>query len=80
MKNVNSDYISFVDATMICFKEKVFIYRVPVSNDSMKLEIDYKGKKKLGTEIYHWKKDQENMDEKIKELYVTIARQIQNRE
>jgi len=80
MKNVDSDYMSFVDATRICFKERVFIYRVPISNDSMKIEIDYKGKKKLGTEIYRWKTDQDKMDNKIKELYETIAKQIQNRE
>jgi len=79
MKNVDSDYMSFVDATRICFKERVFIYRVPISNDSMKIEIDYKGKKKLGTEIYNWKTDQDKMDNKIKELYETIAKQIQNR-
>lgn len=80
MKNVGSDYIGFAEATRICFKEKIFIYRVPISGDSMKIEIDYKGRKKLGTEIYKWKTDQDKMHDKIHELYVTIAKQIQNRE
>tara|TARA_R110000803_G_scaffold25234_1_gene60273 strand:+ start:6057 stop:6296 length:240 start_codon:yes stop_codon:yes gene_type:complete len=79
MKNVNSDYLSLVDATRICFKKSIFIYRVPISNDSMKIEIDYKGRKKLGTEVYKWRTDKDKMTEKIQELYVTIAKQIQDR-
>jgi hypothetical protein len=45
----------------------------------MKIEIDYKGRKKLGTEVYKWRTDKDKMTEKIQELYVTIAKQIQDR-
>lgn len=79
MKNVDSDYMSFVEATQICFRSKVFIYRIPVGNDSMKIQIDYDGRKKTGSETYRWKTQQKEMSDKIHELYVTIAKQIQSR-
>lgn len=79
MRSADSNFMSISDACSICFKHNVFVYRVPISNDSMKIEVDYDGRKKLGSEIYKWKTDQKEMNEKIYELYVTIARQIQNR-
>ena len=73
------NYMSFAEATMICFKNNVFIYRVSIGNDSMKIEIDYDGRKKLGSDTYRWRTQQKEMDKKIKELYDTIARKIQDR-
>jgi len=80
MKNVDSDYISFVEATQLCFRNRIYIYRVPIGLDSMKIEIDYDGRKKLGTEVYKWKTDQQKMSDRVHELYVSIARQIRDRE
>ena len=79
MRSADSDFMSISDACSICFNNNVFVYRVPIGNDSMKIEVDYDGRKKLGSEIYKWKTDQKEMNEKIYELYVTIAKQIQNR-
>jgi len=77
--NADSKYISFYEATKICFDNNVKVTREIVSLHEFIIQVNYDGRIKKGTERYHWKKDQEVMDKKIKELYDTLARKILSR-
>ena len=45
----------------------------------MKIEVDYDGRKKQGVDIYNWRTQQKQLQEKIIELYEILARNIQSR-
>ena len=45
----------------------------------MKVEVDYNGRKKQGSETYNWKTEQKQMQNKIIEIYEEIAKRIQDR-
>lgn len=63
----------------ICFKNNVKIYPIIYTPGYMKIEVDYAGRIKKGTEKYNWRTEQKALQEKIQELYETIAKRIQSR-
>ena len=63
----------------ICLKNNVKIYPIIYTPGYMKIEVDYAGRKKKGTEKYNWRTEQKALQEKIQELYETIAERIQSR-
>lgn len=75
--DVNAMHIS--DACGICFKQNIKITREIVSTQEFVIVIDYDGRKKVGTMRYHVTRDKQKLDNKIKELYVQIAEQIQSK-
>jgi hypothetical protein len=79
MKSADSKYISFVEATQLCFANNIKVTREIVSKTEFIIQINYNGRIKNGTERYKWDRDKNLMDEKIKQIYDTIARQILSR-
>ena len=67
------------DHMSICFKNNIKIYPTIFIPGYMRIEIDYAGRIKKGTEKYSWKSEQKQLQEKIQELYETIAKRIQSR-
>jgi hypothetical protein len=63
----------------ICFDNNVKIYPIILDMVYMKIQVDYAGRKKTGTEKYDWRLQQKQMQEKIIELYETIGKNIQSR-
>jgi hypothetical protein len=63
----------------ICFKNNVKIYPIIFMPGYMKIEVDYAGRIKKGTEKYNSRTEQKQLQEKIQELYETIAKRIQSR-
>ena len=72
MKEINEEM-------SICFENGVKVYPVVYDRNHMKVEVDYNGRKKQGSEIYNWKTEQKQMQIKIIEIYEEIAKRIQNR-
>lgn len=70
---VNNGYIK-------CIRNNVKIYPVMYDKYHFKIEIDYDGRKKQGSEMYKWKTEQKQLLQKIKELYENIGQNIQSRE
>jgi len=63
----------------ICFKNNIKIYPTLFMAGYMRIEIDYAGRIKKGEEKYNLKTQQKELQEKIQELYETIAKRIQHR-
>jgi len=59
------------------FENNIKIYPVVHDRSNFKIEIDFKGKKKLGKKLYNWKTDQKELQEKMRELYIQIYERIQ---
>lgn len=78
MKNANSDFLSISEACKICFSKNIKVTREIANKQEFIIVVDYDGRKKVGTERYHITRDKEKLDDKIRELYVTIAKQIQS--
>ncbi len=62
-----------------CFKQNIKIYPVIHDKNHLKIEIDFAGRKKLGSQIFNWKTEQKELQYKIQELYYEISKRIQNR-
>lgn len=63
----------------ICFDNNIKVYPIILDMAYMKIQVDYAGRKKTGTEKYDWRSEQKKMQAKIIELYETIGENIQSR-
>ena len=61
------------------FEHDIKIYPKVYDKKHFKIEIDFSGRKKLGTRIYNWKTEQKEMQQKIRDLYLQIYERIQKR-
>jgi len=68
------------EAMGICFKNDIKVYPVIENQHSLRLEVNYKGKIKKGTQIFNVKNEQKELQEKSKELYLIIAKKIQDQQ
>ena len=62
-----------------CIKNNIKVYPIVYDLYNMKIEVDYDGRKKQGVDIYNWRTQQKQLQEKIIELYEILARNIQSR-
>ncbi|MAL08332.1 MAG: hypothetical protein CMF74_01535 [Maricaulis sp.] len=60
----------------VCFDNDIKIYPVIYDKNHLQLEINYKGKKKRGQELYNQKTDQKKMQQKIGDLYYHISEKL----
>lgn len=67
------------DAMVVCIRNNIKVYPIIYDLNHLKIEIDYDGRKKQGEEIYNWKTQQKQLQNKIIELYEILARNIQSR-
>ena len=67
------------DAMVVCIRNNIKVYPITYDLNHLKIEIDYDGRKKQGEEIYNWKTQQKELQNKIIELYEILARNIQSR-
>ena len=67
------------DAMVVCIRNNIKVYPIIYDLNHLKIEIDYDGRKKQGEEIYNWKTQQKQLQNKIIELYEILARNIQRR-
>jgi hypothetical protein len=65
------------EAMSICFKNDIKVYPVIDSKHSLKIEVNYKGKKKKGKQIFNVYNEQKELQKKMAELYFTLAKKIQ---
>jgi len=63
----------------ICLQNNIKVYPIPYDLNHLKIEVDYDGRKKQGEEIYNWKTQQKQLQDKIIQLYEILARNIQSR-
>ncbi len=68
------------DAMVVCIRNNIKVYPIIYDLNHLKIEIDYDGRKKQGEEIYNWKTQQKQLQNKIIELYEILARNIQSRQ
>ena len=68
------------DAMVVCIRNNIKVYPIIYDLNHLKIEIDYDGRKKQGEEIYNWKTQQKQLQNKIIELYEILARNIQGRQ
>jgi hypothetical protein len=66
-------------AIVVCIRNNIKVYPVIHDLNHLKIEIDYDGRKKKGEEIYNWKTQQKELQNKIIELYEILAKNIQCR-
>ncbi len=52
------------EAMTICFKNDIKVYPVIENQHSLRLEVNYKGKIKKGTQIFNVKNEQKELQEK----------------
>lgn len=67
------------DAMVVCIRNNIKVYPIIYDLNHLKIEIDYDGRKKQGEEIYNWKTQQKQLQNKIIELYEILAQNIQSR-
>lgn len=67
-------------AIVVCIRNNIKVYPVVYDLNHLKIEVDYDGRKKQGQEIYNWKTQQKQLQNKIIELYEILARNIQGRQ
>jgi len=67
------------DAMVVCIRNNIKVYPIIYDLNHLKIEIDYDGRKKQGKEIYNWKTQQKQLQNKIIELYEILAKNIQSR-
>lgn len=60
----------------ICFKHNIKVYPIIYDANYLKIQVDYSGRKKTGTEKYNWRTEQTKLQEKIQELYERIANNL----
>jgi hypothetical protein len=68
------------EAMSICFKNDIKVYPVIESKQSLRIEINYKGKKKKGNQIFNVYSEQKQLQKKMAELYFTLAKKIQGQQ
>jgi hypothetical protein len=73
MKSIN-------EALVVCLKNDIKVYPIIHDINYLKIEVNYSGRKKKGKEIYNWRTQQKELQQKIIELYETLAGRIQSRE
>jgi hypothetical protein len=64
---------------VVCIRNNIKVYPIIYDLNHLKIEIDYDGRKKQGEEIYNWKTQQKQLQNKIIELYEILAQNIQSR-
>ena len=64
---------------VVCIRNNIKVYPIIYDLNHLKIEVDYDGRKKQGEEIYNWKTQQKQLQNKIIELYEILARNIQSR-
>jgi hypothetical protein len=67
------------NAMVVCTRNNIKVYPIIYDLNHLKIEVDYGGRKKQGEEIYNWKTQQKELQNKIIELYEILARNIQSR-
>jgi hypothetical protein len=67
------------DAMVVCIRNNIKVYPIIYDLNHLKIEVDYDGRKKQGEEIYNWKTQQKQLQNKIIELYEILAKNIQSR-
>lgn len=77
--NLNCNFNDISKIMSECFEKNIKIYPVVYDRIHLQIEIDFNGRKKRGKEIYSWKTEQKELQEKIQELYYEIHKRIQNR-
>ena len=63
----------------VCLKENIKIYPIVYDRIHLKIQINFDGRIKTGTELYKIASDQKKLQQKIGELYYDIAKRIQDK-
>lgn len=66
------------EAIKICIDNGITIYPVIQNQTHLTIEINFKGRKKKGKELYNVKNDQKKLQKKARELYIELATRIQD--
>jgi len=67
------------EAIKICIDNGITIYPVIENHNHLTIEINFKGRKKKGKELYKVSNDQKKLQKKARELYIELASRIQDK-
>ena len=67
------------EAIKICIDNGITIYPMIENHKHLTIEINFKGRKKKGKELYKVSNDQKKLQKKARELYIELASRIQDK-
>tara|TARA_R100000951_G_C2649288_1_gene183811 strand:- start:3168 stop:3401 length:234 start_codon:yes stop_codon:yes gene_type:complete len=67
------------EAIKVCIDNGITIYPVIQNKTHLIIEINFKGRKKKGKELYNAINDQKKLQKKARDLYIELATRIQSK-